>query len=105
MSFSAASRPLVSAEDYTRFQERTRRRRVDKRLDAARQALSSNRSREAAAAVEELMELDPNLPELQALKTQLADTQKKLKSTQAELAKEREQVSPVPMPPPAAGSQ
>lgn len=40
--------------------------------------------------------------EVAALKSQLAATQKKLNQTLADLKKEREQVSPVPIPPPAA---
>jgi chromosome segregation ATPase len=40
--------------------------------------------------------------EIASLKTQLATVQKKLNQALADLKKEREQVSPVPMPPPAA---
>ncbi len=40
--------------------------------------------------------------EIASLKTQLATMQKKLNQALADLKKEREQVSPVPMPPPAA---
>ncbi|MFA5899841.1 MAG: hypothetical protein WC829_12110 [Hyphomicrobium sp.] len=39
--------------------------------------------------------------EMAALKAQLASTQKKLNQALADLKREREQVSPVPMPPPA----
>ena len=42
--------------------------------------------------------------ELTSLKNQLAQVQKKLNQALADLKKEREQVSPVPMPPPAAAT-
>jgi hypothetical protein len=57
----------VATDRYARFEERARRRRVDRRLDAARAALAARRLREAAAALEEIAELDPNLPELAPL--------------------------------------
>ena len=52
--------------------------------------------KEAASAKEELAR------EVATLKGQLATTQKKLNQALADLKKEREQVSPAPMPPPAA---
>jgi tetratricopeptide (TPR) repeat protein len=60
-------RPVVSVEGYARFEERAKRRRVDRRLDAARAAIDSRRLRDAAAALDEVIELDPNQPELPAL--------------------------------------
>jgi hypothetical protein len=62
-----AARPLVSAEGYARFEERARRRRVDKRIEAARSAIERRKLREAASALDEVIELDPNLPELAGL--------------------------------------
>jgi hypothetical protein len=59
--------PLVSAEGYAHFEQRARRRRVDRRVDAARAALSAGKIKDAAAAIDEISELDPNLPELAAL--------------------------------------
>lgn len=59
--------PLVSAEGYARFEERAKRRRVDRRIEAARSAIEGRRLREAAAALDEVAELDPNLPELPSL--------------------------------------
>jgi len=59
--------PLVSAEGYARFEERAKRRRVDKRIEAARLAIERSKLREAAAALDEVIELDPNLPELSSL--------------------------------------
>ncbi|HEY2905431.1 MAG TPA: hypothetical protein VGJ29_05985 [Vicinamibacterales bacterium] len=64
---STARRPLVSAEGYARFEERAKRRRVDKRIEAARLAIERGKLREAAAALDEVIELDPNLPELASL--------------------------------------
>src|SRR4051812_33537795 len=60
-------RPLVSAEGYAKFEERARRRRVDKRIEAARSAIERKKLREAASALDEVIELDPNMPELAAL--------------------------------------
>ena len=60
-------RPLVSAPGYAQFEQRARRRRVDRRVDAARAAIAEGRSRDAANAIGEIRELDPNLPELHEL--------------------------------------
>jgi tetratricopeptide (TPR) repeat protein len=62
-----ARRPLVSTEGYARFEERAKRRRVDKRIEAARSAIERKKLREAASALDEVIELDPNLPELATL--------------------------------------
>lgn len=62
-----ASRPPVSTEGYAQFEQRAKRRRADRRLDAARAALAHGRVKEAAAALDEVIELDPNLPELREL--------------------------------------
>jgi hypothetical protein len=59
--------PLVSTEGYARFEERAKRRRVDKRIDAAKAAIQQKKLRDAAAALNEVLELDPNLPELASL--------------------------------------
>lgn len=67
----ADARPLVSADGYARFEERARRRRVDRRVDAARAAIAKRRLKEAASAIDEITELDPNLPELATLATQM----------------------------------
>ena len=58
------------AEGYTQFERRMRRRRVDGRIDAARQAIERKHVRHAAAALDEVIELDPNLPELSELTVQ-----------------------------------
>lgn len=65
------SMPIVSTEGYARFEQRAKRRRVDRRLDAARAAIARGRVREAAAALDEVIELDPNLPEARELSAQL----------------------------------
>ncbi|OLB63507.1 MAG: hypothetical protein AUI11_01180 [Acidobacteria bacterium 13_2_20CM_2_66_4] len=67
MSAPASPRPLVSVDGYAKFEQRARRRRVDRKIDAARTAIAHGKLREAAAAIGEIAELDPNLPELTAL--------------------------------------
>lgn len=54
-------------EGYAKFEQRAKRRRVDRRLDAARLALETGQLKAAAAALDEVIELDPNLPDLQEL--------------------------------------
>ena len=54
-------------EGYAKFEQRAKRRRVDRRLDAARQAMETGRLKAAASALDEVIELDPNLPELREL--------------------------------------
>ena len=67
----SAQRPPVSDDRYSVFEQRVRRRRVSRQLDAARAALNAGHSKRAATALEELTELDPNLAELVALRQQL----------------------------------
>ena len=62
-----ALRAPATAEGYAKFEARAKRRRVDRRVDAARTALERRRLREAASALDEIIELDPNLPELTEL--------------------------------------
>jgi tetratricopeptide (TPR) repeat protein len=62
-----AVRPVVSQEGYAQFERRARRRRADRRLDAARSALAQGRLKDAASALDEVIALDPNLPELRDL--------------------------------------
>jgi hypothetical protein len=57
----------VSQEGYARFEQRAMRRRADRRLDAARTALARGRLKDAASALDEVISLDPNLPELRDL--------------------------------------
>jgi len=64
-----SERPLVSVDGYAKFEQRARRRRVDRKIEAARSAMARGKLREAAAAIGEIAELDPNLPELTALTT------------------------------------
>jgi len=52
---------------YVKFEQRARRRRVDRRIDAAREAIERRRIRAAAAALDEVIDLDPNQPELAEL--------------------------------------
>ncbi len=56
--------PLMPAEGYARFEQQAKRRRADRTVEAARQALAQHRVRDAALALEEVHQLDPNLPEL-----------------------------------------
>jgi tetratricopeptide (TPR) repeat protein len=67
---AASAAPIVSADGYARFQQRAKRRRLDKRIEAARDALNRGRVKEAAAALDEVIGLDPTLPELFALTEQ-----------------------------------
>ena len=55
---------------YAKFEQRARRRRVDRRIDAARAAIAQHRLKAAAAALDEVIDLDPNLPELAELTAQ-----------------------------------
>ena len=64
---SDASSPAASVAGYAKFEQRAKRRRVDRRLDAARAALESGRLKAAGTALDEIIELDPNLPELPQL--------------------------------------
>jgi tetratricopeptide (TPR) repeat protein len=57
----------VSTEGYAKFEQRAKRRRVDRRLEAARAAIDGGRLKAAEAALEEVIELDSNLPELPEL--------------------------------------
>jgi hypothetical protein len=62
-----STRPFGSVEGYAKFEQRAKRRRVDRRIEAARQAIDDGRLKQAAAALDEVIELDPNLPELSDL--------------------------------------
>src|SRR5262249_43735862 len=73
---AAAEEPLVSTERYASFEQRTRRRRVDRRLDAARLAIASGRVRDAESAIDEVRELDPNVPDLAELVPMLETLQR-----------------------------
>jgi hypothetical protein len=64
--------PEISADGYARFEERAKERRVQKRLEAARAAIAGSRFEDAAAAVDELRELKPNLVDLPALSRAIA---------------------------------
>lgn len=55
---------------YAKFEQRARRRRVDRKVDAARVAIAQQRLKAAAVALDEVIDLDPNLPELAALTAQ-----------------------------------
>ncbi|HKB13150.1 MAG TPA: hypothetical protein VKD69_20945, partial [Vicinamibacterales bacterium] len=57
-------KPASLDEGYAQFEQRAKRRRVDRRVEAARLALEKKHLRHAAAALDEVIELDPNLPEL-----------------------------------------
>jgi hypothetical protein len=61
------SEPPALPPGYAKFEQRAKRRRVDRRIDAARLALDQQRLKAAAVALDEVIELDPNLPELAEL--------------------------------------
>jgi hypothetical protein len=63
--------PLVSTESYAKFEQRVKRRRVDREVIEAQAALHDGRLREARAALAEITELDPNSPELKELTAQM----------------------------------
>jgi tetratricopeptide (TPR) repeat protein len=66
---SAHTDTAAPPEGYAKFEARAKRRRVDRRLDAARAALEGRRLKDAETALDEIIELDPNLPELSELTT------------------------------------
>jgi hypothetical protein len=72
--------PLVSTEGYARFEARARRRRVDRRVEGARSAIERKRLHEAAVALDEIIALDPNLPELTALTAEFDELRKAMAS-------------------------
>jgi hypothetical protein len=72
--------PLVSTEGYARFEARARRRRVDRRIEAAVSAIERKRLHEAAVALDEIIALDPNLPELTALTAEFDELRKAMAS-------------------------
>src|SRR5439155_21788139 len=72
--------PLVSVEGYARFEARAKRRRVDRRIEAARSAMERKRLHEAAAALDEIISLDPNLPELASLTAEFDELRKAMAS-------------------------
>lgn len=69
---AAAPHPAPSGapSGYAKFEQRVRRRRVDRRIAAARAAIEQQRLKAAAAALDEIIDLDPNLPELVELTAQ-----------------------------------
>jgi hypothetical protein len=60
----SADRPQFSVEGYARLEARVRRRRIDRCLVNARQAIADGRLAEAEAAIDEVRELDPGEPAL-----------------------------------------
>jgi hypothetical protein len=67
----AVDDPPGSADGYAQLEQRARRRRVDGRIEAARAALKQGHVDDAAAALDELIELDPGLPILDELTAEL----------------------------------
>jgi hypothetical protein len=59
--------PPVSAEGYARFEQRAKKRRLNRCIRTARAAIERRRLDEARAALEEIVELDSGLPELSEL--------------------------------------
>ncbi len=73
---AAPPRPIVSTEGYARFEERAKRRRIERRTEAARQALASGKLREAQDAVAEIRALDPAHPDGVSLAQHIADARR-----------------------------
>jgi hypothetical protein len=65
--------PLISTEGFARFEARAKRRRVDRRIEAARAAMARGRVKDAASILEEIADLDPNLPEIHVLNAELTE--------------------------------
>ncbi len=74
-------KPLVSTEGYAKFEQRAKRRRVDRRIEAARLAIDRKKLKQAAAALDEVIELDPNLPELVELTAQFDQLRRSMMAT------------------------
>jgi len=66
-----------SPASYARLEQRAKRRRVDHRLEAARAAIACRRLHDAVSALDEVTELDPNLPELAVLTAELDDLRRR----------------------------
>jgi tetratricopeptide (TPR) repeat protein len=74
VSSAPDSRPAaVSSDGYAKFEQRAKRRRMDRRIDAARSAIEHGLLKQAAAALDEVIELDPNLPGLSELTAEFDD--------------------------------
>ena len=69
--------PVRFNDGYAKFEQRAKRRRVDRRLDAARLAIETGRLKAAASALDEVIELDPNLPDLQELTAQFDELRRR----------------------------
>ena len=67
---NALPQPIARPDGYAKFEQRAMRRRVDRRVEAAKQAIERKHLKQAAAALDEVIELDPNLPELSDLTVQ-----------------------------------
>jgi hypothetical protein len=63
---------------YAKFEQRARRRRVDRKIDAARAAMDQQRLKAAAVALDEVIDLDPNLPELSELTARFDDLRRRV---------------------------
>ena len=72
------SAPSSCPAAYAKFEQRARRRRVDRRVDAARAAIEQQRLKAAAAALDEVIDLDPNLPELAELTAQFDELRRSI---------------------------
>src|SRR6202023_3592504 len=73
--------PLVSAESYALFEQRVKRRRVDRCIDAARTALQRRCLEDATAALNEAIELDPALPGRSGLTAELDELRRRAART------------------------
>jgi len=73
LSPSVEAEPPLSAARYAKFEERAKRRRVDRRVESARAALERQQLEAAASALDEISALDPDLPELGELTARFDD--------------------------------
>jgi hypothetical protein len=77
----ASDPPLPPPVSHLSLEERVRLRRVDHCIGAARSAIVERRLRDAAAALDEVAELAPDTPALNALAAELASLRRDTRST------------------------
>jgi hypothetical protein len=71
----------IPSDTFSSLEERTRRRRIEQRIGAARTAIVHGRFAEADAALDELNELDPALPVVPAIAAELREARGASKRT------------------------
>lgn len=72
---------LASAPGYAMFELKAKRKRVEIRIAAAREAIFRRQLGAAAAALDEVIEIDPRLPELAGLTADFDDLRREVSSS------------------------